>query len=330
MRARPESPSTVWVSRARVRDALLTTVVRATEAARAEAGLWTAERTPAGAAPIVVSALEPGERRIPEEVSVLMSRVPEAGLLLLCTDELVRPTVALHGGRVLLLGPPLTEQRIGARLRVLLAERASTTRRVGVGEERVACTEGCVSHAYYALAGASGRGASPESRMPAVHQLAGGIAFTLRGASGEDEASEVRLRELLGRDTSDVQWERELLGWAGAEVAVVHLSTGREWLVHWPDPSWSLVLASPLRLPPAHRLAGGRAARLVRQPAASGDVLLAVWGSRWASPLGATPAEELTELSEAATAGGPGVLDALVPRLARAGAPVSALVMEVR
>jgi len=334
LQGEPESV-VVWIDGGRVRDALVPVVIRAIEDARARPVVWSADGRPAEAAELLVSVLAPGERRLPADAVVAMTEDPGLRLLLLCTDELIRPSVTIADGRVVLLGPPLTEQRIAARLRIQLAElRGGVARAPALsldGRVRVASAEGSSPQAYFALVGACAREDSPDALLPVAQPLPAGLAFTLQTGAGLDASRRARLAELLGRDEANEQKGRALLELVGLEAAVVHLSPSRDWLVHWPNPAAGLFLTAPLRLPPAWRLGAGRATCLVQHAAASGDVLLAVWGGGWTLRPDATMKEDLAELAEAATAGGPRVLDALVERLKGASMEsASALVLEVR
>ncbi len=234
---------------------------------------------------------------------------------------------------MVLVGPPLTEQRIAARLRVQLADRPQGPSLVtdGDGGVKVSCAETSTPHAYYALVGARGRGQSPEALLPVVAPLASGLVFTLHTGGPAVASHAARVLEALGREAAHDETASEILQRVGAEVAVVHLSARREWVVHWPNPGAGLFLVSPLRLPPAWRMTTSRPSLFVRQSAASGDVLLAVWGAAWAGRPGRALSEFLAQLAEVATTGGPGVLDLLLERLrGGSGAPTSALVLEVR
>lgn len=331
MREQPESAA-VFINANRVHEALLAVVTRAAIGVRAEPLLWSADGSVTRPVKLLVSGLSPGERRIPEDAVSAMTRDPALRLLLLCPDELVRPSITLHGGRVMLLGPPHTESRIAARLRIHLANhRLGSPNSAGHGDLKVVFTEDSTPQAYYGLVGACGGEMSPAALLPVARPVSFGLAFTLRTGATLDERRGTRVGELLCREEPNDVKERQMLELVGAEVAVVHLRPGRDWLVHWPKPTAGLFLASPLRLPPAWRMGVGRSSGLVQQSAASGDVLLAVWGGDWTQGADSSPKEDLANLAEAATVGGPQVLDTLVERLERGPLePASALVLEVR
>lgn len=336
MREQPESAA-VFINSNRVHEALLAVVTRAAIGVRAEPILWSADGSMTRPVRLLVSGLSPGERRIPDDAVLAMTRDPALRLLLLCPDELIRPSITLHGGRVMLLGPPHTELRIAARLRIHLANPRLANHRLaapsvaGQRDLKVVFTEDSTAQAYYGLVGACGGEMSPAALLPVARPVSFGLAFTLRTSVTLDERRGSRVSELLCREEPNAVMERQMLDLVGAEAAVVHFRPGRDWLVHWPKPTAGLFLASPLRLPPAWRLGVGRSSCLVHQPAASGDVLLAVWGGEWAQGSDSSPKEELANLAEAATVGGPRVLDTLVERLERSSLEsASALVLEVR
>src|SRR6266540_3027667 len=92
--------------------------------ARAHARLWVwgspaeAETWPS----VVVAALSAGSRQIPDSIiDVADRRYPGTQLLLLCDEPLVRPTLTLQQGRITLVEPPATVERMTSRLRLLLA-----------------------------------------------------------------------------------------------------------------------------------------------------------------------------------------------------------------
>ena len=64
------------------------------------------------------------ERRIPDAVVEVAQINPEARLLLLCNEPLVRSTTALQNGRVTLVGPPLTAGKIFRCIHFLLNDGA--------------------------------------------------------------------------------------------------------------------------------------------------------------------------------------------------------------
>ena len=156
------------VAKHHVGEALSPVVQKACDLAHIQSVAWSGKpELPAGARPaLVISMLPSGERVIAEDLVGLMTRVqPGLPLLMLCSDELVRPTVSLQNGRVTLLGPPHTEERVAARLRILLADRrhdssvGTLNYGIGAGDPRVFVNEQSTKRAYFAIA--SSRGNEP-------------------------------------------------------------------------------------------------------------------------------------------------------------------------
>jgi len=77
---------------------------------------------PAGAKPcLIISLLPLGERRVPSEVANAVTTVlPGLPILLLCQEQLTRPSVSVEEGRVILIGQPFTEEKIAAHVRAIV------------------------------------------------------------------------------------------------------------------------------------------------------------------------------------------------------------------
>ena len=117
------------------------TIAEVAEACRridVEATFGMLEQLELGGADILIAGLTAGRRLVPDEcLSFLSRRSADASLVLICQETLVRPFVSLSRGRVTLVGPNPDAETIYNRLRVLLAERATTH---GFGNEQAAPT----------------------------------------------------------------------------------------------------------------------------------------------------------------------------------------------
>ena len=116
------SGASVLVSTARLEETLRRQVAEACDHARVRAVFWSASGAEKATGPLnpslLVAALPSGQRVIPEDIAALATQEFQAvPLLLLCGEPLIRHSVSLQGGRVTLLGPPLTREKISARIR---------------------------------------------------------------------------------------------------------------------------------------------------------------------------------------------------------------------
>lgn len=330
------------VAERQVSPQLQAVVQKACELARIRAVGWHGESNLAvGSRPaLVISALPAGERMIGDELVRLMTRVqPGMSLLMLCSDELIRPTVSLQGGRVTLLGPPLTEERVAARLRILLADKRSEssvdTMPYGVVEPgtHVFVHEQSTQRAYFAVASTGATEPVSANTFAPLLDVTDERVSALLSVSGlVDDALMGKAVAVVLSEDRDEEKEKSLLTRLGPDGALVNFS-GNDWSFYWPAPSSGLFLASSLRLPQvwsfAHSL-GRTGASFLRAQAASGDVLVALWGAPWPVREGVARRDDEARLLEAALSGGPQMLDLLVERLEQAAVPVSGLVVEVR
>lgn len=329
------------IAESRLEPALHAVVQRACEMARTRPVPWKDPAAlPAGSRPaLVISGLGSGERVIDDELVALMTRIrPGLSLLMLCADELIRPTLSLQGGRVTLLGPPLTEERVAARLRILLADARAdssvgTVRYGNPSAGEVLVHEHSTRRAYLAVASAGATEPEGQASLTPLLDITSDRSSALLSASGQLDASRLTqaAEQLLG-DDSEEEKEKQLNDLFGPGAALVQL-TAVDWSFYWPDPSSGLFLASPLRLPQVWSFAnslGRTDTTFLRAPAAPSDVLVALWGAPW--PLGphANRRDDEAELLNAAISGGPQVLDLLVERLKQTTVPAAGLVVEVR
>lgn len=343
MSEREQRPK-VLVDERRLGDAWLTHVAEACREARIEALPWNEDwkndrDVPAAGRPVLlISALGHGERRIPDDLVELMTqRFPGLPLLLVVADELVRPVVSLQDGRVTLLGPPFSVQRLSARIRLLIVEQQDDSR-IGktevYGRMRVATLEHSTPKAYYAYAACGSETLRPEDVVPNVETFPGGGFRALLAVDGLPMLSHAteKLSAIIAADEDDDERERHLAAILGASTGLATLTPSNEWVYYWPNPSFELSLISALRFPRHFRFSdslartGGSLIRLVSAP---GDVIVGIWGQPDADAE-SKKKERDAQLTDAALAGGPIVLDTLVEWLRRSDDVAIGFVAEVR
>jgi len=284
-----------------------TEVVRACVRAGARAERLEADEHP-GRASLLVATLHAGARRIPDEVLDLARRVP-VPVLLLCDEELARPTTTLQAGRVTLLERDSAPDRLYSRIRMLLAPRRPEAGRrerkhplFWTGDFGDACT----------VLAEHPDGVAQEEGLTSIVPLDDEVdpKVALRDAAG-----------ILRHTRRSADQKRELTALLGSTAGVIHVSPeARDWIFYWPAERGALWFFSLGRLPQLSELSPPDGApRFFRFSASSGD--LAVGASK---PIARTP-EGTTTLAN----GGPAVLDHLT-ELSGPSAPTSGLVVEVR
>jgi hypothetical protein len=334
------SDTTVWVATSRLDDGLRRLVSDACEHARVRPVFWSAggPDSPGSAVPsLLVAALPVGQRTIPEDVALLASQsIPAAPLLLLCGEPLVRHSVALPGGRVTLLGQPLTREKISARIRMAVAgatDSGDGAAREDAGKPvRVRELRG---REWWA--GVIAREAQPSNAgvdagelLPSVcklgrHGVAGLAALNLAQPLGPNVLREAALG--LAVPTSPERAISGLEAAVGSDAVALWFSTAAfQWSFYVPRSESEVWLYSPLRLPTPFRLHPGNGGSWRNLGAASGDVVVIAAGN-----IGA-PAERAAggELWHAAEGGGPAVLDYFEARLASETSAALALIVELR
>src|SRR5882672_109740 len=115
------SEPSVVIAVHRLSSALLTEVRAACRTARLAADDWEGG-TPRAVPSLVITALEPGERRLPSDVVTVMDTAPGIRAIVCASEPLVKPRISLAGGRVVLLGPPIDRFRLAAVMRAALGE----------------------------------------------------------------------------------------------------------------------------------------------------------------------------------------------------------------
>jgi hypothetical protein len=276
--------------------------------------------------PALLAALLPaGERVLPSDLVREMDAHVDLCLLLLCEEALLRPTLTIQEGRIVLLEPPLTASRIEARLRLLMTAR---------------CVESAGGWSAAALESAE----TPAER----HRTADFWFAVFMGAAAEQRRAiswRVRPRQGLSCALSEAPLDagavpalasshdppgedaergcRAVLGEGGA---LVHLDPSAcEWRFLLPDDGFVLRVFSHQRLPrawDAGRALARSKSRLFRLAAAPGDVICLAT---------AATADLPTTLEHAALdGGGPALFQTLVTRCTPAAADVAAgVVVEV-
>jgi hypothetical protein len=338
------SEESVLVATARLDDAMRRQVAEACEHARVRPCFWGPAGPEGSGAPqnpsLLIAALPPGQRAIPEEVSVLATQTFQSlPLLLLCGEPLVRHSVTLQGGRVTLLGQPLTREKISARIRTAVTGPGASGAEsaMGAGDQNGVRVHEMRGREWWAGAVAcdplrAGRGPALGDALPSLtklgrHGIAGLVPLDLAAPlpsavlrqAGQDLAAGLPAERALATLETQV----------GASTAAAWFSPASgQWSLFAPRPELEMWLVSPLRLPNLCRVSpSGPTSAWRFLPAASGDVLLLALGSLRSL---VRDASARAELGRAAEGGGPGLLDHLEAVLSARPEAASALVVELR
>jgi hypothetical protein len=333
------SEETVLVMTARMDPALVDLVTQACQHARVRPVRWDSKSVDGVESPsLVVAALPVGERTIPADVAVLVTKTFRAlPLLLLCGESLVRNCISLQNGRVTLLGQPLTREKISGRIRTaLVGGEAESGFHPLVGDGRTSSSvrvQEFRARDWWVAAVArqsNGSTAFPSVRKLGPHGFAGMIPIDVH-APPESAVLDKAAEALVAALPSD-QALAAVSETVGARAAGVWFApTAQRWTLYCPQSELHYWLISPARLPTRWRMQGGSgAASPWRQlPAASGDlVLICAQDEAGRSVL------ELDvnggELWKVADGGGPAVLDHLESRFGQTEAVSAALIVELR
>jgi hypothetical protein len=345
----------VLVSTAGFDPALEHAVAAACESARVFGVKWSPRDLPAVQRipdpQLLVGVLPAGERSIPDEYTFLATRAfPELPMLLLCREPLVRETVVIDGGRLTLMGPPLTAERLAERLRRAVPEEGGPGARVFGGEGWWAAAlvrprpEGSPQPAGPMAFVAEGPAAGPAGGFAAL--LPTGPDAAARGVDAEGA------RRLLGvlqgaypASGSGRGGSASGLGIPGSlrDAAGVWLSGSKgHWRFFRPPSAGRAWLVSPSRAPAVWSLsapAGSGAdpfRRLRTVEARAGDVAVLHTdpsGTPWPDGLLGDPVRSADALRAVASGGGPALLAMLEPRLRKSAgpgsAPFAAVIIEV-
>jgi hypothetical protein len=282
----------------------------------------------ATAQPSLLAALLPaGERALPAALVRQMDERAELCLLLLCEEGLVRPTLAIQQGRIVLLEPPLTASRIEARLRLLMTARCidsagrsppSRAEASGVPHERYRTAD-------YWFAVFTGDATAQSRALSWQIRARHGLSWALSDSALDGGAAQTWPPSPEAR-AEDAETERGLRAVLGADGALVQLDPGaRQWRFLLPDDGSLLRVFSHQRLPRAWD--AGRALakcnrRFFRLTASPGDVVCLMTARR--------PELDSTLERSALDGGGPALFQALVTQGSRAASDVTAgVVVEV-
>jgi hypothetical protein len=340
------SEESVLVATARLNDPMRRQVGEACEHARVRPFFWGEAGAESGGLPqnpaLLIAALLPGQRSIPEDVAVLATQTFQAlPLLLLCPEPLVRHSVSLHGGRVVLLGQPLTREKISARIRTAVVgpgaidgdveEVRTDDRLVRVRELRGReWWAGVIAHDPNRDRRRSDGGGDllPTLEKLGRHGFAGLVPLSVDSPLPGSTLQQAATSLAAGLPTERALAALEPLLGADAGVVWFSPSTG-QWSLYVPREELGLWLYSPLRLPNLWRIPGGGTSSPWRAlPAASGDVVLLAAGGSMSLLAAEDP--KGAELARAAEGGGPALLDHLEALLTSRPVAASALVVELR
>lgn len=221
---------------------------------------------------LVITALEPGERRLPEELCALLDASPGLRAVVCASEPLVKPRVTLGQGRVVLLAPPLDRVRMSAILRSALGVEAPASASASAGRTFEALRR------QYWVAWARGVEAPPVTRD---EQSGLCLAF------GEPSMSQSLVHSMT-EDVDDAQRAANLTQRVGSAGAAIQLSDdAADWLFYWPRSEQPLWICSPHRLPVRWDAAAAlqnRAERLLRLPAFPGDRIVCGWSTMPTAP----------------------------------------------
>ncbi|HWO13067.1 MAG TPA: hypothetical protein VNN80_26385 [Polyangiaceae bacterium] len=237
---------------------------------------------------LVVAGLPSGCRRLPPDLNALLSKnFPKLPLLLLCEEALIRPTVVSHGGRVVLIGMPLSAARISSRIRMLTANAAP----VHAGRWRGNRSQATGAWDRLGTRYWVGSLQSGGERSAVVHEGSEGSLLALVPLADAAASPELagQLDDVLSRKGPLGDKERALVDGLGERFAALHLPpNGDEWTFYRPSPNSCLRLCAHQRLPPLwdHPDVSARPEAIVKR-AASGDLVVLGSGARpalWRDP----------------------------------------------
>lgn len=335
------SQETVLVMTARMDAQLVKVITEACEHARVRPLLWDGSPRQGIEDPsLVMAALPAGERTIPADVAVLVTKTFRAlPLLMLCAEPLIRNCITLQNGRVTLLGMPLTAQKISGRIRTALVGHAESGFAPLVGDGRtnssVRVQEFRGRDWWVAAVGRSSNGDAPfpSVRKLGPHGFAGMLPVDVRNAPTPevlDQAAEALVAPLPTDQALAAVKDK-----VGARAAGVWFAPSQQrWTFYCPTPDLHYWLVSPARLPARFKLPGagksnGAPSAWRQLPAASGDLIVIC-----SLEPAARSVLELDinggDLWKIADGGGPAVLDYLESRFSQADAASAALIVELR
>ena len=228
---------------------------------------------------VIVAALAHGSRRLPPAVAHLADEVfPGVAVLLLSQETLVQPWILLHGGRVTVVGAPVTPSILTARIQAAtewhMTPGAAPAPAPPTGLQRSTWANGR-GRAYRLM---NGERPTPRIELsPALGLTALAIPAALCGAPARSLERDLIPTLDAWQDRPDSEHFSRALDMAdGGALAHLDTNAGR-WLVV-SSAIVTMALASPQRLPGWWNFArdGGQRVRIVL--AEPGDVLIAAIG----------------------------------------------------
>lgn len=279
---------------------------------------------------LIAAVLPAGERSLAAELVEQLDADSDLCLLLLCEEALVRPTLSIQQGRIVLLDAPLTASRIEARLRLLSTDRCVEA--FGHWQQADASPEAAPSFVaqqqlrtagswFAVFTGGGGRRRVARWRSHVRH----GLSWALSEATPDAAAAAVWMpSSAFGSD--DVELERASRALLGLDAALVQLdANARQWRFLLPEEGSQLRVYSHQRLPrswDATRALTRSRARLFRLAAAPGDVVCVTTAT--------VPGLESTLERSALDGGGPALLQTLITHCPPAAPqPTAGVVVEV-
>ncbi len=214
---------------------------------------------------LVITALEAGERRLPDELCQLIDASPGIRALVCASEPLVKPRISLGSGRVVLLAPPVDRVRLIAVLRATIgADERSPVREAGSRRFELLRRQYWVAWAR----GADGTTVNLNEQSGLT------VAIGPSGIVGP-------VTRTLNENISEAKRADKLVERLGNSGAVVHLlEDAAEWLIYWPAPQCPIWISSPQRLPTrwsAAKALGAAGQNLIRVPAFPGDQIVGAW-----------------------------------------------------
>lgn len=263
---------------------------------------------------VVITALEPGERRLPEDLCGLLEASPGVRAFVCANEPLVKPRIALGSGRVVLLAPPIDRVRLIALLRAASGEEAG-----GPAPNAAARRFEALRRRYWVAwsRGESGSSVGLDERDGLLVALCPPAAMS-------------KIVNVMNENVSDVVRSKRLVETVGIDVGIVHLiEDAAEWLIYWPRRDCPLWICSQQRLPVQWDAATAFAASgpmLMRLSAFPGDQIVGGWSPPTTA---AANAELFAPLRGVMLEGGSETITALSSLTERVGS-MAGMVVELR
>lgn len=306
--------ATVLIVTDRLRGPVIEDVADACRAAGVRPVCWPpTDQRSVGRPSLLVGGLRPGERRIPPAMlSVAASAAGDPPLLLLCDEPLVRSTVSLHEGRVVLVEQPTSRARLYSTVRMLLTSRGAGGEYAARTSTRSGLRARCRPELWLAeLAGST--------TAPIVIEHDDSVTAVVPFDAIDRTTAEAAARA-IAEGRPDDRTSETLTELVGARAGIVHLDTkAPAWAIWWPRTDAPLWVSSTRRLPNFFPLNTSASSGIVRLAASHGDVAAALGVS--------SGRDDIATLGPAMTTGGPTFVDAL---LSGASDGLAGCVMEVR